>query len=206
MPARRSPADPPPTDGPRVGRPRDPGRDEAILAATRQLLGEVSYDQVTVRTIAARAQAGLATMYRRWPTKEELVVDAVASFEDQRFVPDPGLPPERATAQVVGALAELMQDELQGLIPNLIGQLPRNPELAELLRMRLVQPRLNVVAEQLARIPDVREDRSRAAAEIVAGWVFFHVLVLGERVTGGDIDRLVGVAVAVARGEAPLPG
>ena len=206
MPARRPPADPPPTDGPRVGRPRDPGRDEAILAATRQLLGEVSYDQVTVRTIATRAQAGLATMYRRWPTKEELVVDAVASFEDQRFVPDPELPPERAATQVVGALAELMQGELQGLIPNLIGQLPRNPELAELLRIRLVQPRLDVVAEQLARLPDVREDRARAAAEMVAGWVFFQVLVLGERVAGGDIDRLVGVAVAVARGEAPLPG
>jgi AcrR family transcriptional regulator len=206
MAAPRRASESPVGDGPRVGRPRDPGRDEAILAATLQLLGEVSYDQVTVRAIATRAQVGLATMYRRWPTKEELVVDAILSYEGERFVPDPGVPARQAAGQVLGALSELMQGALQRLIPNLLGQLPRNPELAELLRTRLILPRLSVVGEQLARVPGVRPDQARPAAELVAGWIFFQVLVLGQRVTRAEVDRMLDVAIAVGRGDAELPG
>lgn len=59
------------------GRPRDPGCDEAILAATLSLFAEVGYAGVSVEGVAARAGVGKATVYRRYPDKAHMVVEAV---------------------------------------------------------------------------------------------------------------------------------
>jgi AcrR family transcriptional regulator len=64
---------------PTRGRPRDPRRREAILAAAVALVAEVGYDRMTVEAIAHRAGVSKPTIYRRWPGgKEEIVVEAMA--------------------------------------------------------------------------------------------------------------------------------
>src|SRR3954447_2473994 len=62
-----------------AGRARklDEERAQAILRATYELLGETGYQGLRVDAVAARAQASKATLYRHWPTKAELVTDAV---------------------------------------------------------------------------------------------------------------------------------
>jgi AcrR family transcriptional regulator len=76
---------------PAGGRPRDESRDAATLEATRQVLGEVGYDLLTIEAVAARAKASKATVYRRWPGKAELVVAAIKETGPQ---PGPdGAPP-----------------------------------------------------------------------------------------------------------------
>src|SRR5215203_1890707 len=64
----------------RGGRPRDPSRDGVIRAAILRLLGEVGYGALTMDAVASEAGVGKATIYRRWRTKEELVVDTVAEL------------------------------------------------------------------------------------------------------------------------------
>ncbi len=59
------------------GRPRSADRTDAILDAAQDLLREVGYDAVRVQDVAERAGAGLATIYRRWSTKEELMAAAI---------------------------------------------------------------------------------------------------------------------------------
>lgn len=59
-----------------AGRPRNPAKDIAVLAATRELLVEDGYQGTTVVAIARRAGVGAPTIYRRWPTKEALIEDA----------------------------------------------------------------------------------------------------------------------------------
>ena len=61
----------------RGGRPRDAQLDHAILEATRELLAVDSYAQLSMESVAARAQVGKKTLYRRWPSKAPLVADAV---------------------------------------------------------------------------------------------------------------------------------
>ena len=73
----------------RVGRKRDPARDEAILDAAIDVLGEVGYSALTIDAVAARARAGKATVYRRWSSKEELILDAVQRLKDQQVPLDP---------------------------------------------------------------------------------------------------------------------
>lgn len=59
------------------GRPRDPGVDVAIRAATMDLLGEVGFARLTMDQVAARARVSKSSLYLRWPNKVALVADAL---------------------------------------------------------------------------------------------------------------------------------
>src|SRR3954469_22682493 len=59
------------------GRPRDPALDEAIILATRDRLVRDGYSRMTIGDIAADAKVSRPTLYRRWSTKFDLVVDAL---------------------------------------------------------------------------------------------------------------------------------
>lgn len=70
-------------DGPpaRLGRKRDPSRDGVILEAAVHVLAEAGYVGMTMDMVATRAGAGKATLYRRWPSKTDLVLDAVTRMK-----------------------------------------------------------------------------------------------------------------------------
>jgi len=61
----------------RRGRPRDPGVDEAVLAAAMELLADAGFARLTMEQIAARAGVGKASVYLRWPNKVSLVAEAI---------------------------------------------------------------------------------------------------------------------------------
>jgi len=60
------------------GRPLDLSRNKVILTATLDLLAENGFDALTIDAVAARAKVGKATIYRRWSSKTDLVIDAAA--------------------------------------------------------------------------------------------------------------------------------
>lgn len=75
----------------RLGRPRDAELDERILDATLDLLAERGFEHTTMDEVAQRAAVAKATVYRRYPSKDELAVDAVKRlFEQEVPVPDTG--------------------------------------------------------------------------------------------------------------------
>ncbi|MBW3639951.1 MAG: TetR/AcrR family transcriptional regulator [Actinobacteria bacterium] len=128
--------------GPRqLGRPRDPKLDAAILDATLRVLADCGYTAVTMEAVAALAGVGKATLYRRFPGKEQLVVEAVASL---------GEPPERVRgAGVRDELVALLEairrksdSSLAGKIfPRLLGAGADNPELMRRYREQVLDPR-----------------------------------------------------------------
>lgn len=79
---------------PRLGRKRDHTRDDDLLDATLEVLAEVGYGGMTIDMVAARAGAGKATIYRRWPSKEQLILDAVTRMKSKQVdlerLPDTG--------------------------------------------------------------------------------------------------------------------
>ena len=83
-----------PSEPSRLGRKRDHTRDAAILDAALEVLGEVGYEGMTMDMVATRAKAGKATVYRRWTSKPELVLDAIARMKrvqvDLDRLPDTG--------------------------------------------------------------------------------------------------------------------
>ncbi len=68
----------------RTGRKRDRSRDAVILDAALDVLSEVGYGNLTMDMVAARAHAGKGTMYRRWRSKDELIIDAVGRMKVTR--------------------------------------------------------------------------------------------------------------------------
>ncbi len=62
---------------PRRGRPRSEGLDETLLDVTLELAGEVGIHGMSMDDLAQRAGVSKATIYRRWPSKERLVLDAL---------------------------------------------------------------------------------------------------------------------------------
>lgn len=77
----------------RGGRPLDPTRNAAILQAALDGLAELGYDRLSMDEIAARAHAGKGALYRRWPSKAALVVDAILAWREAQApaaAPDTG--------------------------------------------------------------------------------------------------------------------
>jgi AcrR family transcriptional regulator len=65
----------------RPGRPRSEQAEQAIIEATLDLFAEKGFEGVCVEAVAARAGVGKATIYRRWPNKEELLLAAFSSLK-----------------------------------------------------------------------------------------------------------------------------
>ena len=128
----------------RLGRKRDPSRDGDILDAALDVLAETGYDGMTIDMVAARAKAGKATLYRRWASKPELVLDAVACMKsndiDYDDLPDTGTLRGDLIAMIKPPSirdAERKMKVMAGIVSMLAG----NPELAETARQALIEPR-----------------------------------------------------------------
>jgi AcrR family transcriptional regulator len=193
---------------PRLGRPRDPSRDAVLLEATLGLLAEGGYAGLTMEAVAARAGVGKATLYRRWPSKEQLVVDALASLTE---------PPERLARagvrdQLVGLLEAVRrkQGSLAGQIfPRLVGEAMDNPELMTAYRTRVLEPRRRRLAkvlqegveQGLVRV-DVDLDH---AVDLLVGPMVYRNLIRNDPPPGPDLaGRVVDdVLRALAPPESP---
>ncbi|MET1004171.1 MAG: TetR/AcrR family transcriptional regulator [Propionibacteriaceae bacterium] len=128
----------------RPGRKRDHTRDPEILEAALAVLAETGYDGMTIDMVAARAKAGKATIYRRWPSKNELVIDAVACMKadgagfDQ--LPDTGTLRGDLIAMIKPHSIKEGAKKLQ-VMAGLISMLVRAPELAATANAAIVEPR-----------------------------------------------------------------
>src|SRR4051794_26763652 len=118
----------------RPGRPVEARPREAAIQATLQLIAEHGIAGLTTNAVAARAGISKATMYRRWRSKQELLVDAVAALVSDISVPDPGT--------TYGDLLELMRNAVKvysgsheaGMMPSLVDAMSRDAELAGAVR------------------------------------------------------------------------
>lgn len=135
------------------GRPRSLESEEAILEATGKLLSSEGYLGLTVSKVAARARASKSTIYRRWPTKEHLVI---AAFE--RW---PAMVP-RDRGDLLSDLVDLYQQYLRvhyrtplgAIVPALVAERVSNPELSVLfdsLMSRRLDPTRVIVRRAIER-------------------------------------------------------
>jgi AcrR family transcriptional regulator len=129
---------------PRLGRKRDHTRDPEILTAALEVLAETGFDGMTIDMVATRAKAGKATLYRRWPSKNELVLDAVACMKQSEL--DPSRLPDTGTlrgdfiALIKPRTMEEAEKKLQ-IMAGLMSMLSTAPELADAANEALVKPR-----------------------------------------------------------------
>lgn len=120
------------------GRPRSPDRDQAILEATLELLETFGYDQLRVQQIAHRAGVGLGAIYRRWPTKQILVVDVIRfAGSHVTAVPSTGDPRQDLLAVIV-EVARQMRGTSKAFLPGLLTAFRTEPEITAVVQTEIV--------------------------------------------------------------------
>ncbi|WP_432277564.1 TetR/AcrR family transcriptional regulator [Kitasatospora brasiliensis] len=176
------------------GRPRSAAADRAILDATRETLAELGWGGLTMGHVASRAKVAKTTLYRRWPSKNELVVDAVASLFDDLVMPDLGSLRADIEAVVAQFAALLDRPETQAALLALFAEGTRDRQLRYRIREAIVDPQKRLVRQGRAAAqargelgPDTDDAAARAEVDIIfdtiAGTVEHRVLVSGEPIT-----------------------
>jgi AcrR family transcriptional regulator len=154
--------------------------------------------------VADRAGVGKATIYRRYRSKNALVSAAVATLVSEIAIPNTGSTRADLLALMSQAV-ELYDGSLAaGLMPSLVDEARRNPELASTVRNDFLTGRraaLSVVLKRGIRRGDLRRGLDlELALDVLGGAIFYRLLV-----TGGPIDRRLaeGIVELILRGFAP---
>jgi AcrR family transcriptional regulator len=191
-------------------KPRGPGRPmeerprRAAIEATLELIAENGIGGLTTNAVAERAGISKATMYRRWRSKEELVVDAVAALVSEIAVPDTGSTRDDLRVLMHGAVAVYSRSLEASVMPSLVDAMSRHAGLARAVRDGFLARRravLRAVLQRGVERGDLRADLDvELALDTLGGALFYRLLV-----TGGPIDgRLAdGVVELIVRGCAP---
>jgi AcrR family transcriptional regulator len=137
---------------PQRGRPRRLAVDEAVRAATTELLGEMSFSELSVAMVAQRAGVGKSTVYRRWPSKDALVVDVVAHRLHPPEIEQADLDfKEYLWQSTVGMAVDAGKFEWAHVIPCLVGEAMTKTKLGEILREQYLIPRRQQAEAVIAR-------------------------------------------------------
>lgn len=178
----------------RTGRPRSAEADRAILDATRAALVETGWSKLTMGDVAARAGVAKTTLYRRWASKNELVVDTVAAvFDEHLELPDLGDLQADIEAVVLQFAGLLELPEIRTALMAVVAESTRDEELRKRIRTEIVdrQKRLVLLGRSRAQDRgDLPRDTDPVLAartadmifDMVAGAVVHRALVSGEPV------------------------
>lgn len=189
----------------RPGRPRSERAHQAILEAALELLAKVGYQGMSLEGVAARAGVGKTTIYRRWPSKLELAIEALASLDSPTEVRETG----DLRADLIATLRREMDPARQPasvpLLMRLLGEVMENRELFDVYRERVVAPQVALLAEAIERAKARGELRADVdpvlLLELLGGPILLHFIVTGEMPALDEFaERIVD---ALWRGVAP---
>lgn len=184
-------ADPPPGVSARAarGRPRNVDHDAAILDAAIDLLIERGPDAASIEAIARRAGVAKLTVYRRWTSKEELLIAAIDHVRvSGPEASDPGMSGPNASgpsafgpdADVEDAIramaAQLDRPRYRELMARVIGATVDRPELVRAYAERHLQPRLDALREVVERAVDAGDFPAGSDPETIRDALFGVVL------------------------------
>lgn len=192
----------------RPGRPREEATEQAITQAARQVLADKGVARMSMEVVAHKAGVAKSTLYRRWPSKVELAIHAVAVTFDTIDVEDHGSLAADMRAGI-GEAARLMRDPSIGAAyAALLAESARDPggvgrQVRESLSTRL-QALVATSVERAIGRGEIREEMVDVdlLADVVVGSVMHRALATGEpddAFVDGLIELLADVAYARLR-------
>jgi AcrR family transcriptional regulator len=153
------------------GRPRSAAVDEAILTAAFALFIEHGVEGASIERIARRAGVAKTSIYRRWPSREALLAQAIEAFRNA-VGPTTEMVDRASPADFIKMLFDVPQiavrPEIRNMLARLIGSLPESPLLLQVYRDTYFRPRREALIRALRRTQDVALLRPDADIELLA--------------------------------------
>jgi AcrR family transcriptional regulator len=170
-------------------------RESAIRDAALLLLTEVGYDRMSMDSIAARARASKATIYRRWPGKRELVLDAVSSRAAETMtLPDTGSLRGDLMAALAG-MAAGMGGKDADLMAGVMRAMRCTPELGDCIRSQVVEAKryisVTLVGRAVARGELPAKADPAVFHEVAPALMFYRSLVTGTPIDDAFLAHIV---------------
>ncbi len=181
------------------GRPRSEELQQRILQATYELLNEVGFMALTIEGVAARAEVGKPTIYRRWSTKAKLVMDAfLSAVTPEISFPDTGLVKEDFRQQIQ-KIVKVMNSPRGEVLATVIGSGQMDSELIAAFRENWLLPRRNDAKRVFKRgveRGDLRNDvEPEVAIDALYSPLFYRLLLKHAPLNEAFVDELVDVAI-----------
>jgi AcrR family transcriptional regulator len=184
---------------PRQGRPRSEESRTAVLRATSELLQEVGLRAMTTEEIASRSGASKATIYKWWPNKYAVAIDAFLSeMMAESRDPDTGSARDDLTA-VVRGLLHFYTGPSGRVFAQLVGEAQADPSIQWELRTNLVDSRRELFRSIWDRGVDRGELRADvdpdAALDLVIGPALYRLMIGHAPMSDEAADALVDAAI-----------
>jgi AcrR family transcriptional regulator len=169
-------------------------REAELLAVTLELLREHGYDRLTLDAVATTARASKATLYRRWPTKAELVMAAFVEGTRQVAV-DPDTGTLRGDLLRLGEQICAHVSTHAGTIRAVLVEVSRSPELDAMLQEQFLDQRKALMSHVLARAVDRGEIEASAITEdlwdVLPGYLIYRTVLTGRAPSSRAMQDLV---------------
>jgi AcrR family transcriptional regulator len=169
-------------------------REAELLAVTLRLLQEHGYDGLTVDAVASAARASKATVYRRWPSKAELVLAAFNEGVRQVAVP-PNTGTLRGDLLQVGEICGEQVHQHASTIRAVLVEASRHPELNDALQHQFIEQRKALIQHILRQAVERGEIAEAALTDelwdLLPGYLIFRSIIPGSPPTRRTVQALV---------------
>jgi AcrR family transcriptional regulator len=197
----------------RPGRPANESLTPSILQAALDELAVAGFEALSLEQVARRAGTAKTSLYRRWPSKDALIADALRLFvSGTGLVEAAGVDHGTLRADLLAHarhLVRLLTPERVGVLSGLLLALRSRPAIAEIVRGTLLGAERDSMAAVLARAAGRDElDPSSvppAATHVLASMVFMRLFVAGGPLSDGAIAEIVEVASHALGARRPSP-
>ena len=180
----------------------------AIRNAVMNELAEVGYGRLSIEAVARRAGVGKTAIYRRWNNKLEMVLEIVSDVAG-RSVP---LPDTGSFAGDLQLLMMIVSKALQHriasqIIPDLMAEASRNPQIAATLQQALRVHQHSVgdklVGQAVARGELPPEADPEVAVDLILGPLYWRLAVARTSISDDYLEKLTNAVMAALRGAPP---
>ncbi|MGH2654356.1 MAG: TetR/AcrR family transcriptional regulator [Actinomycetota bacterium] len=185
------------------GRPRSPEADRAILDAAIDLFIDEGYEGMSIEGVAARAGVGKTTIYRRWASKEELIVAAIDELIFEVEPLDTGSL-RRDLVDLITQLQVVMSSSRAGQVfPRMVPHVAAGTPLGRVYLQRVIAPRFELLRSVLARAADRGQVPADLDPELVRGLLVGPIMIwklTGQLTQRGARQRAEAIVDTVLRG------
>jgi AcrR family transcriptional regulator len=169
-------------------------RERELLAVTLRLLQEHGYERLTLDEVAATGRASKATMYRRWPTKAELVLAAFIEGVSQDAVP-PDTGSLREDLIAIGDIVCAQSKEHAATLRAVLGEVSRDPALNDAMQEQLFDQRRAMMKQVVKRAVDRGEIGPDAVNselwDLLPGYLIYRTVIQNRLPTRRTVRTLV---------------